>query len=183
MTISQITSSGKNMSMYITGKMNLVNNQANIDILGRISNEISSLLGPISQLNPTNILKSSDSTWAAITVGILNSINQSTSTVELNKIPQLTPTQDENTTSKFAVKIQGNIQKPQTAVKSFRWLSSEQELSEAKSTISPVQSITETIKSLPKTKEETINTLKEAGKNTLFNIGKELLGPLNSQEE
>lgn len=183
MTISPITSSGKNMSMYITGTLNLVNNYGNMLVLGSISQEISSLLGPLNQLNPVNLLRNSNTTWAAITLGVLNSINQSATPAEMNKIPALTPAQEASTISKFIVKINGNIEKPQSAVKSFRWLSSESQLNEVKTAISPVQTITETIKSIPKTKEETVKTIKEAGKNALFNIGKKLLEPNETKEE
>lgn len=181
MNISSITSSGKNMSLYITGKMNLLNNNANMLVLGRISSEISSLLGPLNQINPINILKSKNSTWAAVTVGILDTLNQAATPSEMNKIPPLTPQQDDLTTSKFVVKINGNIEKPQSAIKSFRWLSSQTDLTEAQNVINPVTSVKEVINSLPKTKEETVNTIKEAGKNAILNFGKQFLTPSSTE--
>lgn len=177
MNISPITSTGKNMSLYITGNMNLLNNNANMLVLGRISNEITSLLGPLNQLNPVNILKTKNSTWAAVTLNILDTLNQAATPSEMNKIPKLTPAQENATTSKFIVKINGNIEKPQSAIKSFRWLSSQSELNEAEKVINPVTTVKDVINTLPKTKEETVNTLKEAGKNALKNFGKQLFAP------
>lgn len=175
MSISEIASAGKNMSMYIIGKMNLVNNNADMTVLGRISPQITSLLGPLYQLNPVNILKSYDSTWAIVTVGILKSLNQAGTPAEINKIPSLIPYQNDELTSKFIVKINGNVEKPQKIIKSFKWLSAQNDINQAEQKVNPAKQVKEIINSIPKTKEETVNMLKEAGKNTLMNIGKQLL--------
>ncbi|MBQ2645378.1 AsmA family protein [bacterium] len=181
MTISPISSTGKNMSLYITGNMNLVNNNANLLVLGRISEEIADLLGPLEQLNPVKLLEKSDSTWAVLTLGILNAVNESMIPSEINKIPKLTPSSEPDTTSKFVVKINGNVEKPQSAVKSFKWISSQTDLNKAKSSLSPVDTVKNVINTIPKTKEEAVNTIKEKGKNTLLNIGKDLLSPLTDE--
>ncbi|MCR5261042.1 MAG: AsmA-like C-terminal region-containing protein [Candidatus Gastranaerophilales bacterium] len=183
MAISPITSSGKNMSMYITGNLNLTNNNADMLILGKVSEEVASLLGPLEQLNPTRLLKKSNTSWAAITLGVLNAINEKSTPAEINKIPQLTPAPSTDNTSKFVVKIKGNIEKPQSAVKSFKWLSPESDLTEAQSMLSPKEVVENVVKSIPTTKEEAINTLKEAGKNTLLNLGKQLLAPAETQTQ
>lgn len=179
MTILPITSSGKNMSLYITGNLNLVNNQANILVLGRISENMTSMLGPLEQLNPVKLLQKSSSTWATITLGALNAINEKSTPAEISKIPQLTPPPATDNTSKFVVKINGNIEKPQSAVKSFKWLSADSDLTKAQNAISPKEVIENTVKAIPKTKEEAINTIKETGKNTLLNLGKQLLNQAN----
>lgn len=183
MTISEIASAGKNMSMYIVGKMNLVNNNADMTVFGRISPQITSLLGPLNQLNPVNILKSYDSTWAVVTVGVLKSLNQVATPVEINKIPSLIPYQNDELTSKFIVKINGNVEKPQKIVKSFKWLSAQSDINQAEQKINPAKQVKEIINSIPKTKEETVNMIKEAGKNTLMNIGKQLLNGNQEAQE
>lgn len=181
MSISNISSSGKNMSLYITGSVNLLNNNANMLVLGRISQDIASLLGPLAQLNPVNILKSSTATFAAVTLNIMKAINQASIPAEISKIPSLSSSQADESTSQFIVKINGNIEKPQSAVKSFKWLSPQTDINEAEKIVNPVTTVKEAVKSIPKTKEEAVNTIKEAGKNAILNFGKQFLAPTETE--
>ncbi len=191
MNISTIKSSGKNMSLYIKGNMNLLNNNADILILGKVSNEITSLLGPLNQLNPVNILKTSTSTISAITLSVLKAVNEAKLPSELSQIPALTIEQEDLISSKFAVKIDGNIEKPQTAVKSFKWISSQTDLNKAEKELTTIETTKKKLKSdfeevmdtIPKTKEEAFNAVKEAGKNAILKYGKKFSEPKGEKTE
>lgn len=186
MTIKDIKSSGKNMSLYVTGNMNLVNNYANMVVLGRISPEITSLLGPLAQLNPVRLLQANSSTWAQISARFLKALNQVGIPSEIAKIPALTAIKDDTLTSKFVVKINGNVERPQSAVKSFKWLSSQSDINKAEKAVSPVDTVKNVVKSIPQAKEEVVQQIKktipkkEETKENFKNMGKNVLKNLLS---
>lgn len=181
MTIKEIKSTGKNMSLYVTGTMNLVNNYANIVVLGRISPEITSLLGPLNQLNPIRLLQSNSSTWAQISARFLKALNQIGLPSEIAKIPALSTATEDALTSKFVVKINGNVERPQSAVKSFKWLSSQSDMTKAENAISPKETVKNIVKTIPQAKQEVVEQVKqivpkkEVAKDNFKNMGKNML--------
>ena len=120
--ISPITSSGPNMSLYIEGSYNLLNNLINIDLLGRISQEVHNAMGIVGDLSISKLLSTGNTKFGTTVSTIMQNYNAQTSNAQLNKIPSLTPSA--NNTREFAVKIQGNIEN-MSAVKSFKWLTTQ----------------------------------------------------------
>ena len=169
------------MSLYVTGTMNLVNNYANVVVLGRISPEITSLLGPLNQLNPVRLLQSNSSTWAQISARFLKALNQIGLPSEIAKIPALSTATEDALTSKFVVKINGNIERPQSAVKSFKWLSSQSDITKAENAISPKETVKNIVKTIPQAKREVVEQVKqivpkkEVAKDNFKNMGKNML--------
>ena len=53
-----IQTTGTNMSLYLKGRHNLITNQANIDIYGRISDEIREKLGSFGNVSISEMMKS-----------------------------------------------------------------------------------------------------------------------------
>lgn len=51
-----IKTQGKNMSLYLKGRHNILSNQANIDIYGRISNEITNKLGSFGEVTIADLM-------------------------------------------------------------------------------------------------------------------------------
>ena len=54
--ITYIKTQGPSMSSYVTGKLNMLNNSADIIILGRLSGEVIKFLGPLGELSVDKVL-------------------------------------------------------------------------------------------------------------------------------
>lgn len=113
-----LTFEGPNMSLYIQGKMNLPNNRVDLQIYGRISEDIEKFLGDIKNPMPKTILSTSSET--SLGNIFYDEYNTKVSREIMAKIPPLNP--DTGLSARpFAVKIQGapeNIK----SVKSFKWI-------------------------------------------------------------
>ncbi len=122
--IVKLTSTGPNMSLYLTGKYNLLTNYANIDILGNISQDVANSLGAVGELSLEKIT-SNIPKFGMTMSKMISGYNITTSNENLKKIPQLS-TDNSETPKSFKVKIDGNIESI-SAVKSFMWLMNEAE--------------------------------------------------------
>ena len=169
MSLNPVLSSGKNMSLYIDGKMNLLNNDSNIELMGSVSNEIASLLGPLNDMSVSKLIANVGKFGATMS-GLLNSYNQSASVDLINKIPKLTP---ESSDSKyFKVTINGNIQNP-TSVKSFKWLMTQNDENQAQSVLSTLginvkfKTQEEVKTKLEQSKQEVINETSQKAKEVI----------------
>src|SRR5574344_1990837 len=118
--IDFIKTSGPSMSMYITGKYNLLNNSANMVVLGRLSNDVVQLLGPLGEFSFDKMI-SSIPKIGAITSALVNQITTNPNNENVSMIPELTP-KTSLPTKEFKVIFNGGIQS-QSSVKSFKWLS------------------------------------------------------------
>lgn len=197
--IPEITSAGQNMSLYLKGKLNLINTNADMVLSGRISEEIKSLLGPLERLNPVSLIE-----VPYVSTISFRLLTQQISAEELQKIPELTG--NGNEALKFTVKINGNINYPQKSVKSFKWLNTAEEIQKAsRVNTSDIQSVKtqinqtkENIKNIKenmdkikddpsiikdKVVEKAKEQAKETGKNILKNTGKQLLEKINQNIE
>ena len=130
--INPIHSGGPQMSLYITGSYNLLNNYAKVEILGRIAKEIVSVMGPVGDMSVSKLIGNFTQFGSGAT-NILNSYNAIKDATTISKIPQLVPQSTE--TKQFQVLIDGNVEKP-TSVRSFKWIASEAEINAAKAQIS-----------------------------------------------
>ncbi len=122
--INSVESSGPNMSLKMSGRMNLLNNWADLNILGTVSSDVVSVMGPLGELSISNI---------ASNIPKLSSVNVSLPNIFFNKfnmkvdksviaqIPPLTPATMLKTRH-FNVSIKGNVNSVKS-VKSFKWLS------------------------------------------------------------
>lgn len=119
--ISWIKTSGPSMSLYITGRVYLPESVANLVILGRISDDVVRILGPIGEFSVSKAISYIPK------IGEISSYFVSQMTTNPNyentsEIPYLTP-KTEFPTKEFKVVIDGEVHK-QSSVKSFKWLSS-----------------------------------------------------------
>ena len=57
--LDKVQTSGPAMSMYITGKYNILTNYAQITALGRLSDEVVDVLGPIGKFSVNSLIASS----------------------------------------------------------------------------------------------------------------------------
>ncbi len=106
-----IQTTGTNMSLFMKGRHNLLTNQANIDIYGRISDEIREKLGSFGNVSISEMVNGQkgkkDVTYSVIPQSVME------------KIPDLY-SQNGSKTNTFKVNIYGNINSL-NAINSFMW--------------------------------------------------------------
>ena len=118
-TLNPVKLSGPSMAYYITGKYNILNSTANVIVLGRISSDVVSLLGPLGELSVTK-LTSYIPKFGALTGNIINSLTSDPKNEKVANIPQLS---SGNPNYKdFKVVFNGGVES-KSSVKSFKWLS------------------------------------------------------------
>ncbi len=118
--LERIQTSGSAMSMYIKGKVNILNNFADLIILGRLSNEVVEVLGPIGKFSVNGLIASIPKI-GKVTSSLIDNITTNPSGENLNMLPDLSPVQDN--TKEFKASIYGSIESVDS-VKYFKWLSS-----------------------------------------------------------
>ncbi len=118
--INWIKTSGPSMSLYMKGRYYIPDNTANLTILGRISDDVVKVLGPVGEFSMNKIF-SNIPKIGEITAQIANQFTTNPNYENTSQIPSLTP-KTNLATKEFKVVIDGDIQK-QNSVKSFKWLS------------------------------------------------------------
>ena len=126
--INPIHSGGPQMSLYISGRYNLLNNYADIEVLGRVAKEIVNVMGAVGDMSVSKLL-SNISGFGSSASNVLSNYNAIKDEKTLAKVPQLVPERVD--TKQFQVVIDGNVEKP-SSVRTFKWLASEQEVAQAK---------------------------------------------------
>ncbi len=111
-TTENITTTGTNMSLYIRGRHNMLSNQANIDIYGRISDDINTKLGNFANYSISDFLTTSQDKKEIIVLKVKNEI--------MEKIPLLYDNSSAKTNT-FKVNVYGNIKNP-SSINSFMWI-------------------------------------------------------------
>ncbi len=119
-TLSPVTTSGSQMSMYITGNINLLNNYTNLHILGKISSEVSSSMGVLGTLTIKDFLDEHTSYGTTI-AKLFNFYNKEIPLSDIQKIPLLIPDYKYDTKT-FQVQITGDPDSVKS-VKNFNWVS------------------------------------------------------------
>lgn len=188
MNLNPILSSGKNMSLYIDGKMNLLTNDSNLELMGCVSNEIVSLLGPLNDMSISKLIGNVGKFGNTIST-LMDSYNQKIDATYINKIPKLTP---ESSDSKyFKVIINGNMLNP-ASVKSFKWLMTQNDENQAKNILSTFGNVKLKTKEEVKTEleqtkkqiiDDTTNKAKEAINKALPDLLDNIQKNINKQQQ
>ena len=116
--LEKVQTSGPAMSMYIRGRYNILNNYASLIILGRLSNEVVDVLGPIGNFS-VNSLIASIPKIGQVTSSLINQMTTNPSGENLTLLPELSPAQ--SNTKEFKAAVEGIIDSA-SAVKYFKWL-------------------------------------------------------------
>ena len=118
--LNPVTTSGPQMSMYINGNINLLSNYTDLEILGKVSAEVSNSLGTFGSMTikefleeHTNIMKNSENTAKEYETELPQ--------MDISKIPNLSPDYKYQTKN-FRVLIIGDPNSIKS-VKSFTWVS------------------------------------------------------------
>lgn len=117
--LTNIKVAGPLMSYYVKGTYNILQNSANLVILGRLDAKIVSLLGPFGQLSAEKLL-SYIPKFGPATAQFLNIITQDPKNEKTELIPALSS--GSTTFKDFKVMFNGSIERA-SSVKSFKWLS------------------------------------------------------------
>jgi len=118
--IHWIKTSGPSMSLYLTGRYYLPGNTAHLTILGRISDDVVRVLGPIGEFSMDKAIASIPKI-GAITAALIGQYTTNPNYENTDLIPDLSPKTGLQTKD-FKVVIDGDVQK-QNSVKSFKWIS------------------------------------------------------------
>ena len=160
--LNPVKMSGPNMSLLITGNVNILSMISSLQISGLLSPAVSKALGPIADVSVSKIASYLPKFGTSIS-NILNNYNAAMNKAELDKIPALTPAQEN--CQAFRVVLNGNLNNPPSTIKRFQWLNTPEAIEDEQASLQ--NSIQQ---SLPKTKEELKNVVKETVKEDLKNV-------------
>lgn len=128
--INPITSSGDILAAYIFGDFDILKNEIDIKLRGRLGSQVSEAMGPLALLNPINLVKSTPG--MSIVLGKMFFLFTEVVTEdEIAQIPELGKKISDTNATKFQVVIRGDAAKPLTLVKSFKWLALQSEMEQA----------------------------------------------------
>lgn len=117
--INPVWTAGPQMSMYITGKINLLTNYTDLQILGRISSEVSNSMGLLGSLTIKDFIDEHTKYGTAVS-NLFNFCNSELPEMDISKIPALSPDYKYQTKN-FRVLIIGDPDSVKS-VKSFTWV-------------------------------------------------------------
>ncbi len=119
--INPITTEGNIMATYIFGNFDLLKNKIDIKLRGRLGSQVSDSLGPVAMLNPINLMKATPG--MSLVMGKLFFLfTEVVTEPEINQIPSLGKEISDTNATKFQVVVRGDVAKPLTLIKSFKWL-------------------------------------------------------------
>ena len=117
--LTPVKTSGPSMSYYIKGRYNLLNATANVVVLGRISAEVVSVLGPLGDLSVKK-LTSYIPKFGTATGNVINALTTNPKGENTAAIPALSS--GNKNYKDFKVMFNGGVES-RSSVKSFKWLS------------------------------------------------------------
>ena len=124
--IEPITSLGDILSLHIFGDFDLLRNYADMKVRARMASLISNLLGPLGAINPANLLSNAAS-LNIVTAKAFSIFCEMVPEEELEILPSFANSYVDNAATKFQIVVRGDVAKPLTLVKSFKWLAGQTE--------------------------------------------------------
>ncbi len=128
--LNPITSLGNVMSLHIAGDFDILNNTADMKVRGRLASMITNVLGPLAQLNPVNVVKATPGVNFLMLKAFALFCEEITQE-EMDAVPAFEKGYDNDSATKFQVVLRGDVAKPLTLVKSFKWLAVASEMAMA----------------------------------------------------
>ncbi len=128
--LEPITSSGDILALHIFGEFDLLRNACDMKVRARMASLVSNLLGPIGAINPANLINSAAS-LNVVTAKAFSLFCEMVPEEELDVLPGFANKYVDNSATKFQIVVRGDVAKPLTLVKSFKWLASKTEYDEA----------------------------------------------------
>ena len=128
--IAHITSSGNVMNVHILGKFDLLKNYTDMKVRIKITSILSNLLGPINAINPVNLINSTAS-LNVVTAKAFSLFCETVSEEEMSVMPNFSNAYVDNSATKFQLGVRGDVAKPLTLIKSFKWLATQSQFNKA----------------------------------------------------
>ena len=128
--IEPITSLGDILSLHIFGDFDLLRNYADMKVRARMASLVSNLLGPLGAINPANLLSNAAS-LNIVTAKAFSIFCEMVPEEELETLPSFANSYVDNAATKFQIVVRGDVAKPLTLVKSFKWLAGQTEYQNA----------------------------------------------------
>lgn len=126
-----ITSRGDILCILIKGNMNLLTNQIDSKVRVRLASTVSDLLGPLAMANPVNLIKNTPG-LNIVTAKLFTFFTQIVTENEYKEIPDFSSKHTDKNATKFQIILSGDVAKPVKLVKSFKWLSLQEDYDRAK---------------------------------------------------
>ena len=129
--IEPITTIGNVMSLHLAGKFDILQNTLDMKVRAKLGSAIANMLGPISQINPINLVQATPGLNVVMAKTFFLFCEQLTPE-ETAALPHLETDLDDKMATKFQIVLRGDVAKPLTLVKSFKWLALASEIEKAK---------------------------------------------------
>ena len=129
--IEPITSAGDILALHLFGNFDLLQNKIDMKVRARMASLISNILGPIGAINPVNLVNSAAS-MNVVTAKAFSLFCETVPAEELEHLPNFANSYVDNSATKFQIVVKGDVAKPLTLVKSFKWLATQMEFARAK---------------------------------------------------
>ena len=129
--LGSIKSQGDILCILINGNMNLLTNEIDSKVRVRLASAVSDMLGPIAMANPINLVKNTPGLNVASSK-LFSVFSQVVTEDEYKEIPDFAKNHSDANATKFQIVLDGNVAKPLTLVKSFKWLALQEDMDKAK---------------------------------------------------
>ncbi|MCD7879065.1 MAG: AsmA-like C-terminal region-containing protein, partial [Candidatus Gastranaerophilales bacterium] len=139
--ISSIKSSGDIMATHIFGDFNLLSNKIDIKLRGKLGSQVSDSMGYLSMVNPVNLVKATPG-MSLVFGKIFFLFTETVTEADMAQIPSLGKDISDTNTTKFQVVVRGDVAKPLTLVKSFKWMALQSDIDNANSYVNSISSDT-----------------------------------------
>ena len=149
--LEPITSLGEIMCFNIVGNFDILKNTADMRLRGRLASTVSDMLGPLAALNPINMAKTStgSAVMSVATLGLYQLFCETVTQEEMDAVPMFSSDASDYNSTKFQVIIKGDVAKPLTLIKSFKWMALQSDMLKANTYVQTLA--TEELKSKSKT--------------------------------
>lgn len=128
--IDPITSLGNILALHVFGDFDLIQNRADMKVRARMASLVSKLLGPLNAINPVNLINSAAS-LNVVTAKAFSLFCEVVPAEEIEILPNFSNGYIDNAATKFQIVVRGDVAKPLTLVKSFKWISTQAEFQKA----------------------------------------------------
>ncbi len=129
--INPIITTGNVMSLHIAGDFNLLKNTVDMKVRAKLGSVIANLLGPLSQLNPVNLVQATPG-LNVVMAKTFFLFCETLTPEETEALPHLETPLDDKMATKFQIVLSGDVAKPLSLIKSFKWLALASEIEQAK---------------------------------------------------
>lgn len=145
--ISPITSEGNVLTLHVAGDFDLLKNTTDMKVRARLASMVANVLGPLANVNPINLVKVTPGLNVA-SAKMFSLFTQSVTQEELDAIPAFGTKTDNLNSTNFQIVVKGDVNKPLTLVKSFKWLALQSQINSAENfveTLPEPDSLDETV--------------------------------------